>query len=136
MSMPMNSVRAGFWSEAEAVDRSRQEHEKLLPDGVATKDHFIYTIQEAERGRAVGVLWLMVNLASPRPSGFIFDLEIDEPYRRKGYAREAMLELERLARQMGLRQLGLQVFAHNTGARTLYESLGYGVASLNLLKDL
>ena len=99
-------------------------------------NHFLYTIQDADQGRAVGALWLMVNLDSPRPSGFILDLEIDEPYRRKGYGRAAMLELERLARGMGLRQLGLNVFAHNAGARALYESLGYGLGSLNMLKDL
>ena len=129
-------TRGGFWSEAEAIERSRQEHKKLLPDGLATKNHFLYTIQDADQGRAVGALWLMVNLDSPRPSGFILDLEIDEPYRRKGYGRAAMLELERLARGMGLRQLGLNVFAHNAGARALYESLGYGLGSLNMLKDL
>jgi len=41
-----------------------------------------------------------------------------------------------LARGMGLRQLGLHVFAFNEGARLLYEGLGYSVASLNMLKDL
>jgi RimJ/RimL family protein N-acetyltransferase len=37
---------------------------------------------------------------------------------------------------MGLQRLGLHVFAHNHGARALYESLGYAVASLNMLKPL
>jgi GNAT superfamily N-acetyltransferase len=61
----------------------------------------------------VGVLWFKANLDSSRASGFIFDLEIHEPYRRKGYARQAMLELEKVARGMGLRQLALHVFAYN-----------------------
>ena len=129
-------VRAGFWSEAESLEKARRAHALLLPDGLATKDHFLYTIRESEHDAAVGVLWLMVSRESAKPSGFIYDIEIDEPYRRQGYARAAVLELERLARQMDLRQLGLHVFAHNTGARALYESLGYEVASLNLLKDL
>jgi hypothetical protein len=47
-----------------------------------------------------------------------------------------MLELENVARGMGLRQLGLHVFAFNDGARALYDGLGYSVASRNMLKDL
>ena len=47
-----------------------------------------------------------------------------------------MQELENVARGMGLRQLGLHVFAHNQAARALYEQLGYQTASLNMIKDL
>ncbi len=129
-------IRAGFWSASDALEKSRQAHERLLPDGIRTKDHYLYTIQDPEQPSPIGVLWMMVTLDSPRPSGFIYDIEVYEHYRRKGYARQAMHELEVVARSMGLRQLGLHVFAHNAGARALYERLGYGVASLNLLKDL
>ena len=129
-------VRAGFWTEAEALARSRKEHRLLLPDGLKSRYHHFYTIQDSDSSEAVGVLWLKTDLDSSRGSGFIFDLEIHEPFRRKGYARQAMLELENVAREMGLRQLGLHVFAHNEGARALYSGLGYKVASLNMLKDL
>jgi ribosomal protein S18 acetylase RimI-like enzyme len=127
---------AGFWSEPEAMDESRKAHLELLPDGLRTADHYLYTIRESNSGEAVGVIWMRASMNSPRPSGFILDLEIDAPFRRKGYARQAMLELEEIARQMGLRQLGLHVFAHNDGARALYENLGYSVASVNMLKPL
>lgn len=129
-------VRAGFWSEAEAMARSRKEHRALLPDGLKSRYHHLYVIRESQGNQAVGVLWLKTDLDSSRASGFIFDIEIHEPFRRQGYARQALLELEKVARSMGLRQLGLHVFAHNQGARALYEALDYKVASLNLLKDL
>lgn len=129
-------TRAGFWSEAEALSRSRKEHRALLPDGLKSKYHHFYTIREAESGAAVGVLWLKTDFDSSRASGYVFDLEIHEPFRRKGYARQAMLELENIARGMGLCQLGLHVFTHNEGARALYEGLGYKAASLNMLKEL
>jgi ribosomal protein S18 acetylase RimI-like enzyme len=116
--------------------RSRKEHKTWLPDGLRSRYHHLYTIQETEQGRPVGVLWLRTDMDSSRASGHIFDLEIHEAFRRQGYGRQAMLELERLVREMGLRQLGLHVFAHNDGARALYEELGYRVASLNMLKDL
>jgi ribosomal protein S18 acetylase RimI-like enzyme len=47
-----------------------------------------------------------------------------------------MLALEALATDLGLRYLGLHVFAHNPGARQLYEKLGYTVRSLNMIKNL
>lgn len=129
-------VRAGYWTEKEALARSRKEHRTWLPDGLKSRYHHLYTIQETEQGRSVGILWLRTDMDSSRASGHIFDLEIHETFRRQGYGRQAMLELERVVREMGLRQLGLHVFAHNDGARALYEELGYRVASLNMLKDL
>jgi len=129
-------VRAGFWSEAEALARSRKEHRALLPDGLKSRYHHLYSIQDSEGGEAVGALWLKTDFDSSRASGFIFNLEIHEPFRRRGYGRQAMLELENLARSMGLRQLGLHVFAHNQGARALYDGLDYTIASINMLKDL
>ena len=132
----LERAQAGFWTEGEALEQSRKAHHGLLPQGLETPHHCLYTIQESEHGKAVGVIWMQVTLDAPRPSGFILDIEIDEPFRRKGYARQAMLELEAIARVMGIRQLGLNVFAQNTGARTLYGSLGYTVVSLNMLKPL
>lgn len=129
-------VLAGEWSLAESLSRSRREHRLLLKDGLKSKFHHLYTIREAEGDQAVGVLWFKANLESSKASGFIFDLEIDELFRRRGYARQAMLELEKIARAMGLRQLALHVFAYNTEARALYESLGYTVSSLNLQKAI
>jgi len=129
-------TRAGFWSQAEALARSHKEHRALLPDGLKSRYHHLYTIKDSVSGAAVGSLWLKTDFDSSRAAGFVFDLEIHEGHRRKGYARQAMQELENIVRQMGLRQLGLHVFAHNQAARQLYEELGYRVASLNLLKDL
>jgi ribosomal protein S18 acetylase RimI-like enzyme len=129
-------TKAGYWSEAEALTRSRKEHKALLPDGLKSRYHHLYTIRDLETNEAVGVLWLKTDFDTSRASGFIFDIEIHEPYRHRGYARQAMQELENVARGMGLRQLGLHVFVHNQAARALYEQLGYQTASLNMLKDL
>jgi ribosomal protein S18 acetylase RimI-like enzyme len=128
------NVRAGYWSEAEALEKSRQAHDRLLPDGLKTKDQYLYTLHEDKQ--AVGMIWMKANLDSPRPSGFIFDLFIEAPFRQKGYASQAMLELEEVARGLGLQQLGLHVFAHNQAATKLYEKLDYRVSSLNMIKKL
>src|SRR5512143_3357309 len=106
-------ARAGFWSEKESLHRSRSEHRMLLPDGLKSRYHHLYTVRASEGGEKVGYFWFRAELDSAAPSGFIFDIEIHEQFRGKGYGREAMLEAEKIAREMGLRQLGLSVFAFN-----------------------
>ena len=39
-----DKVRSGNWRQEEAIERSRKEHEQLLPNGPRTKDHFIFSI--------------------------------------------------------------------------------------------
>jgi ribosomal protein S18 acetylase RimI-like enzyme len=72
----------------------------------------------------------------PLKSGFIFDLRVHEKYRGKGYGKQAMLLIEEKARALGLKSLGLHVFAYNRVAQKLYESVGYEVSSSNMIKPL
>jgi hypothetical protein len=36
-----DNVRAGYWSESEALEKSREGCEKLLPKGLQTENHFL-----------------------------------------------------------------------------------------------
>jgi ribosomal protein S18 acetylase RimI-like enzyme len=128
------NVSAGYWDEAEALEKSRKEHETLLPQGIETKDHYLYTIYDSEQ--AVGLIWMRANMDRPAKSGFIFDIRIDEKFRGKGYGKQAMLLIEEKARELGLKSIGLHVFAYNKVAKNLYESIGYEVSSLNMIKQL
>ena len=49
-----DKVKAGNWSVEEALERSRQEFEKYLPEGLNTEGQFLYNIVETEAGRTVG----------------------------------------------------------------------------------
>lgn len=129
-----DNVRAGYWSESEALEKSREANEKLLPNGLQTENHYLYTLYDADD--AVGMTWIRADLQSPVKSGFIFELYVDEKFRGKGYGKQAMLLIEEKARELGLKSLGLHVFAVNTVARNLYESIGYEVSSLNMTKKL
>ena len=130
------NVRAGYWTSAEAVERSRQDHERLLPQGLSTPDHHLYTIFDPAAQLKVGILWLAVDRRRTPLSGFIYDIEIQEAYRHQGYGRQAMLALEDIARELGCSTLMLHVFAHNGAARSLYEQIGYQTTSLNMAKVL
>ena len=129
-----DNVRAGYWSEEEALEKSRKQTMSLLPDGLQTKDHYLYTLYEGDN--AVGMIWLRAELDRPIKSGFIFDVEIKEEFRGKGYGKQAMLLIEEKARELGVKRMGLHVFGYNNVAKNLYERIGYKVSSMNMLKDL
>ena len=129
-----DNVRAGYWTDAEALERSHKQTESLLPQGLQTKDHYLYTLYDGDT--AVGVIWLHAEMNRPVKGGFIFDVEIKEEFRGKGYGKQIMSLIEEKARELGLKKMGLHVFGYNNAARKLYESVGYEVSSLNMLKEL
>ena len=129
-----DNVRAGYWDESEALEKSRQQIKSLLPQGLQTKDHYIYTLVDGEQ--AVGMIWLRAQLDRAVKSGFIFDVVVDEKFRGKGYGKQLMLLIEEKARELDLKSIGLHVFAYNKVAKNLYEGIGYEVSSLNMIKKL
>lgn len=130
------NIKAGYWSKEEGWQKSREAFNRLLPDGVNTKDQHLYKIQDIETDQLVGTIWLNVRVESPKPAGFIYDIEIYEEFRAKGYGRQAMLAIEEKACEFGLKSIGLHVFTHNTAAIGLYEKIGYKTRSMNMTKDI
>lgn len=131
-----DKVKAGSWSADRALELSEADHRKLLPDGLATRDHYLFSIQDDGAGKQVGVLWLAVKDWGAGPLAFVFDLEVFEEFRRRGFAREAMLAAEEEAKKLGLDTIALHVFGSNHGARALYDKLGYEVTDINMSKRL
>lgn len=129
------NVKAGYWSSDEALEKSRQVHNRLLPDGLKTQNHLFFKIVD-EHLASVGTLWLFSDFDAAQPTGFIYDLIIEEAFRQKGYGKQAMIALEGKARELGLKRLALHVFAHNLPARKLYQDLGYRDKSMNMSKEL
>ncbi len=129
-------VKAGNWAPEEAVLRSREEHEKLLREGVATPNHYLFSIWDDVAGRAVGEVWLMVEAGPRGATGFIYDLFVEEQSRGRGVATRAMQALEEQAAELGVRSLALHVFGHNLAARKLYEKLGYQITNVNMSKSV
>jgi ribosomal protein S18 acetylase RimI-like enzyme len=55
---------------------------------------------------------------------FIYELEVEEAYRRQGIATRLMTELEQIARARGIGEGFVLTEPDNAAANTLYESLG------------
>ena len=135
-SYAKQNVASGRWPAESAMEFSRAEYQRLLPEGPATKDAHLFEIRESATNLTVGTLWLAVQNSTGTPTGYVFNVEIAEEHRRKGYATRAFEALEPICRDLGLASVGLHVFAFNTAARRLYETLGYEVTGITMRKSL
>lgn len=63
-------------------------------------------------------------------------ITIDEPYWGNGYGKEAMKILEKKARKMGIKRLGLLVRIKNKRAIRMYRKLGYEITNYVMEKEL
>ncbi len=131
-----DKIRAGNWSPDEALERSRKEYEKLLPEGVNSLRQYLYNIVATDEDVTVGMLWFSVIVDTPHPYAFIYELQIFDAYQRKGYGKQAMLALEVEVRKLRLDTISLHVFGHNLAARALYDQLGYEITNINMSKKL
>jgi ribosomal protein S18 acetylase RimI-like enzyme len=125
-------VAAGNWPLEGSLERAQEEYQKLLPDGLATPNQHLYSIERD--GEDVGVIWLAA--LDEVDDGFILELYVNENVRGQGIASAAMRALEGEAKRLGFKKLGLHVFGHNMIARGLYEKLGYAITNLNMAKSL
>jgi ribosomal protein S18 acetylase RimI-like enzyme len=89
-----------------------------------------------DAGTTVGYLWIGPDTSDDDGAWWIWDILIDADKRGRGLGRRTMALGEEYARTQGAHTLGLSVFGFNTGARGLYESLGYETTSVKMRKRL
>ncbi|MFJ3650299.1 GNAT family N-acetyltransferase [Streptomyces murinus] len=123
------------WSERgvpEAVARAKalDDQARLLPHGLATDGMLLSVLERA--GTLVGTLWLALR----EDRAYVYDVETVAAERGRGYGRALMFLAERQTLASGRPLLGLNVFAGNTPAERLYESLGYETVTYSLSKPL
>ncbi|WP_454859002.1 N-acetyltransferase family protein [Promicromonospora soli] len=106
-----------------------------FPSGAPSPGHAIFDVVD-DAGETVGYLWIGPDTSDDAGSWWIWDIEIDADKRGRGLGRMAMVLGEEYARGQGAHTLGLSVFAFNTGARGLYESLGYETTTVKMHKRL
>ena len=78
----------------------------------------------------------VVEDVSGEDRGHVADLVVKRSARRMGVGRTLMDAAESWARERNLSLLSLEVWATNEGALMFYDSLGYQVDSLGLIKPL
>ena len=131
-----DKFRSGVWSKAEAGDKSASDVDGLLPEGPATRGHFLYSVRDKMVPAEVGVLWISPRVSGAGRSLWIYDILVHERFRRRGYASRILELVEDKARELDAGKVELHVFGHNYGARALYEMLGYTATSIVMAKPV
>jgi ribosomal protein S18 acetylase RimI-like enzyme len=134
-----DNMISGRASQADAQRLARQSFGRLLPDGLNTPGHHLFTIRADSAGSAgsvVGSLWFAVVDGVEGRTGYIYNIRIEPPNSGRGQAKEALDLVEAVALQLGLDAIALHVFGFNTNAQALYRSQGYGITGMNMRKAL
>jgi ribosomal protein S18 acetylase RimI-like enzyme len=126
-------VESGNWPASDALERSEQSFTELLPDGRSSAGHELRSMINDD-GERVGYAWFVPE---DRPFGrvaFVYDIAVDPAHRRKGYAQQALSEIDAFARANGCVGVQLHVFGGNLGARQLYLRAGFVETDVTMIK--
>jgi ribosomal protein S18 acetylase RimI-like enzyme len=118
----LTNVEDGRWTLAESIEKSKEAHALLLPQGLQTPDQFFMHLQDADSRLNIGALWWAESDQAGQRQAYVYNIEIEDHARRRGYARAAFHELERVAREHGVHHL--------------YDELGFEPTSMTLRKIL
>ncbi|ERN41069.1 acetyltransferase [Rubidibacter lacunae KORDI 51-2] len=127
----------------------QQTYEELFPD----LQDFSHLAQTVERywSPQTPLWWVVTTAAAPAACAWagtavdqvsgdrythLFLLYVAADHRRRGIGTLLLAEVLAWARARGDRQVGLQVFADNQPALSLYERLGFRTQSLLMLKPV
>ncbi|MET9894881.1 GNAT family N-acetyltransferase [Streptomyces sp. NPDC006465] len=122
-------IRRGV-PEAEALAKAKRDFGGALPQGPDTANMRLSVLEH--EGVPVGELWL----GDRDGRTFVYDVGVRADRRGRGHGRTLMRLAEVRAAAVGSSRVGLNVFAGNTPAERLYESLGYETTTYHLYKGL
>lgn len=127
-------MESNMLSKEQAIEFTHDQWASFLPEGQATVGHFFFDLINHADGADIGVSWLFVNFANR--SSFIFELFLESESRGKGLGEAALMALEGFAKDQGAKTLGLNVFATNKRAKSLYEAVGFRDVSTDMIKAI
>ena len=112
------------------------EHSKVKFDEAAVRSAFrkllslpafgrVWLFLEGEKPVGYIVLTIGFSFEFHGHDAFIDELYVDEPFRRRGYGRQAIAFLEARAAELGVNAVHLEVDEGNDPASELYKRAGY-----------
>lgn len=118
--------RAGVWKPEEAPARAQEELSGLLHGRPGLRGHRFYKGVDGS-GREVGWVWVgpVPGSESNRRARWLFQILVKDEFRGRGFGRALLQAAEDRLASEGVTSLGLNVWAFNAVARSLYESAGY-----------
>jgi ribosomal protein S18 acetylase RimI-like enzyme len=134
-SYAQDKMKANGLTLGEAEKIAEQDFLRILPEGLNSKDNFLFTAKN-EEDTILGFVWYCLRGMEDNRRAFICDILVVEQFRGQGYGRQMMEQVEQEARKQGLKRVGLHVFGFNAAAIKLYQSLGYLTTDLVMEKSL
>jgi RimJ/RimL family protein N-acetyltransferase len=131
-----DKVDSGQWAREDALRLARESHRELLPQGIGTPNHYLFTVRDDEILECLGELWFARKERGGMSVAYVYAISIREKHRRKGHATRALAALEKEARVLGMEGVELHVFGHNPAAQALYAKTGYEATNIIMFKRL
>jgi len=107
----------------------------LLPAGFETPDASFFNIVN-EDNQQVGAVWLAVQDEFGQKAAFLRYIHIDEKFRCRGYAGQALQAVEDVVKTRGFSALLLNVYGFNEQALRLYRRHGFSPLKMTMTKTL
>jgi len=95
----------------------------LVPQGVNTKNQFMYRVKDGD----ITVGWLWYQLVDDGKTCFLLYIYTEKEHRGKGYGKAILKLYEDMAKKHGAQDLIFFVFQKNTPAVNLYKKTGYTI---------
>lgn len=121
-------ARAGIWSRAESLERSREEIRQYVGEDPTKRGHEFFLGEDAAAQR-IGWIWLgPVPMPGTSPSTrWLFNIVVDPSLRGRGFGRALLRATEDHVVESGHVELAFNVFRWNAVALALYTSSGYTI---------
>lgn len=120
-------------SYEEALKNAHQAFKKLLPKGLKTQNHHLYSVLNKKDWMG----WVWISILGKTPSTqkiYIYYLYLFPDFRGKGFGIDLLNFVEKKAEDLGINRIELHVFGDNKIARKLYKKLGYHETSVMMEK--
>jgi ribosomal protein S18 acetylase RimI-like enzyme len=122
-----------------ADEKAAADLASIFPKSASAEpNHRIYFLEDAETGQTAGYLF-WAERGPPRSQetrAYLYELLVDEAFRRKGLGRRAVELLEADVRDRGLPGIDLNVWGGNAAARSLYRQAGFTERAVFMSKEL
>jgi len=117
-----------FYNYDKAYENSKEQMDKFFLDEKLQDKQRLYNIYTDDT--KIGFIWFSEKALHDHKIAWLCWITIDEEYRNKGYAKEAILKIENELKQLGIKKVGLNVYKKNEQAFKLYKKLGYEIKQM------
>lgn len=125
-----DKVKAGHWSQTDAIDLSKETFEEILNSGIDTEGHYFLNIYDSEQ--KVGFIWIKLSDGGL----YLNNFSIYDEFKKTGYEKDIIQLLEERARELKAQKICMHNYGYDENIVNLYQSLGYKVTDVYYKKNI